>query len=83
MPCCEIYEQQDAEYKEAVLPSAIGNRIAIEAGHPALWYRYTGLSGRVIGMETYGESAPGNVLFEHFGFTIENVVEQAEELLNS
>jgi transketolase len=83
MPCCELYEQQDAEYKEAVLPSAIGNRIAIEAGHPALWYRYTGLSGRVIGMETYGESAPGNVLFEHFGFTIENVVEQAEELLNS
>ena len=83
MPCCEIYEQQDAAYKEAVLPSAIGNRIAIEAGHPALWYRYTGLSGRVIGMETYGESAPGDVLFEHFGFTIANVVDQAEDLLNS
>ncbi|PCJ49335.1 MAG: transketolase [Gammaproteobacteria bacterium] len=81
MPSCELYETQEADYKESVLPSAVVNRIAIEAGHPALWYRYTGLSGRVIGMETYGESAPGNMLFEHFGFTTENVVEQAEELL--
>lgn len=83
MPCCEVFEQQDAEYRELVLPSAVGNRIAIEAGHPAIWYRYTGLSGRVIGMDTFGESAPGAQLFEHFGFTVTNVVEQAEELLNS
>ncbi|RLA03716.1 MAG: transketolase, partial [Gammaproteobacteria bacterium] len=83
MPCCELFEKQSAEYKETVLPSAVGNRIAIEAGHSGLWYRYAGLSGRVIGMDTFGESAPGNELFEHFGFTIENVVEQAEELLNS
>ena len=83
MPCCEIFDAQDAEYKESVLPSAIGSRIAIEAGHTAMWYRYTGLSGRVIGMDRFGESAPGAELFEHFGFTVANVVEQAEELLNS
>jgi transketolase len=83
MPCCEIFDAQDAIYKEQVLPSAVGNRIAIEAGHPALWHRYTGLSGRVIGMNSFGESAPGNALFEHFGFTVENVVEHVEELLNS
>ena len=82
MPCCEVYEKQDAAYKESVLPSAIGNRIAIEAGHPALWYRYVGLSGRVIGMDSFGESAPGTVLFDHFGFTIDNVIEQAKELIN-
>ncbi len=81
LPCHEEYEKQSAEYKESVLPSAVTNRIAIEAGHPGLWYRYTGLTGRVIAMDTFGESAPGNVLFEHFGFTVENVVEQAEELL--
>ncbi len=83
MPCCEIFDAQDAEYKESVLPSAVGSRIAIEAGHTAMWYRYTGLSGRVIGMDRFGESAPGAELFEHFGFTVANVVEQAEELLNS
>ena len=82
MPCCEIFDQQDAEYKESVLPTAVASRIAIEAGHPALWYRYTGLSGRVIGMNTYGESAPGADLFQHFGFTVDNVVEQANELLD-
>jgi len=82
MPSCEVFEQQDSSYKEAVLPAAVANRIAIEAGHPGLWYRYTGLSGRVIGMDRYGESAPGAELFNYFGFTVENVVEQAEELLN-
>ncbi len=82
MPCCEVFDQQNADYKEAVLPAAVSNRIAIEAGHPGLWYRYTGLSGRVIGMDRYGESAPGAELFNYFGFTVENVVEQAEELLN-
>jgi len=83
MPSCEVFEQQDAAYKEAVLPAAVASRIAIEAGHPALWYRYTGLSGRVVGMDTFGESAPGAELFKHFGFTVENIVEQAEELLSN
>ena len=82
MPCCEVFEQQESSYKEAVLPAAVANRIAIEAGHPGLWYRYTGLSGRVIGMDRYGESAPGAELFNYFGFTVENILEQAEELLN-
>jgi len=83
MPCCEVFDEQDAEYREAVLPQGVGNRIAIEAGHPGLWYRYTGLSGRVIGMNRYGESAPGAELFNYFGFTTENIIEQAEELLNN
>lgn len=83
MPCCEIFERQDADYKAAVLPSDVTRRIAIEAGHPLPWHRYTGLSGRVIGMTTFGESAPGEDLFKHFGFTVENVVGQATELLNS
>ncbi len=82
MPCCEVFDQQNADYKEAVLPAAVSNRIAIEAGHPGLWYQYTGLSGRVIGMDRFGESAPGAELFNYFGFTIENVVGQANELLN-
>jgi len=82
MPSCEVYEEQDAAYKEGVLPGAVTARIAIEAGHSGLWYRYTGLSGRVIGMDRYGESAPGAELFNYFGFTVENILEQAEELLN-
>ncbi len=81
MPSCEVYEEQDADYKEGVLPESVTARIAIEAGHSGLWYRYTGLSGRVIGIDRYGESAPGAELFNYFGFTVENILEQAEELL--
>ncbi|WP_447527311.1 transketolase [Vreelandella sp. TE19] len=81
MPSTYRFDGQDAEYKESVLPKAVTKRIAIEAAHADYWYKYVGLDGRVIGMTTFGESAPAGDLFKHFGFTVENVVTQAHELL--
>ncbi|UTW06248.1 transketolase [Pseudomonas benzenivorans] len=81
MPSTSVFDQQDAGYKQAVLPLQVGARIAIEAAHSDFWYKYVGLEGRVIGMTTFGESAPAAALFEHFGFTLENVLETAAELL--
>jgi transketolase len=81
MPCAEIYEAQEAQYRESVLPSKVLARVAIEAAHKDYWYKYVGLDGRVIGMSTFGESAPINDLYQHFGITVENVVETAEDLL--
>ncbi len=82
MPCTSVFDAQDAEYKQAVLPIEVGARIAIEAGHADYWYKYVGLDGRVVGMNTYGESAPANQLFEMFGFTVESVLNVAAELLD-
>lgn len=81
MPSAYRFNGQDAEYRESVLPKAVTKRIAIEAAHADYWYKYVGLEGRVIGMTTYGESAPAGDLFKHFGFTVENVVKHANELL--
>ncbi|MEZ1319108.1 transketolase [Pseudomonas fluorescens] len=81
MPCTSVFDAQDADYKQSVLPLQVGARIAIEAAHADYWYKYVGLEGRVIGMTTYGESAPASALFEEFGFTLENILGQAEELL--
>ena len=81
MPCAEIFSKQDAAYKRSVLPIEVAARVAVEAAHEDYWYKFVGLEGRVIGMNTFGESAPGNVLLEHFGFTIDNVVANVEELL--
>ncbi|MGI4839682.1 MAG: transketolase [Janthinobacterium lividum] len=81
MPCTSLFEAQDAGYKQAVLPLQVSARIAIEAAHADYWYKYVGLEGRVIGMTTYGESAPAPALFEEFGFTLENILGTAEELL--
>lgn len=81
MPCTSVFEAQDAGYKQSVLPLQVSARIAIEAAHADYWYKYVGLEGRVIGMTTYGESAPAPALFEEFGFTLENILGQAEELL--
>lgn len=81
MPCTSVFDAQDAGYKQEVLPLQVGARIAIEASHADYWYKYVGLEGRVIGMTTYGESAPAPALFEEFGFTLENILGQAEELL--
>ena len=81
MPSTFRYNGQEEEYRERVLPKAVTKRIAIEAGHADYWYKYVGLDGRVIGMTTYGESAPAGELFKHFGFTIDNIVKQANELL--
>ncbi|MEH6590323.1 MAG: transketolase [Halioglobus sp.] len=81
MPCAERYEAQDAAYRESVLPSDILARVAIEAGHADYWYKYVGLDGRVVGMTTFGESAPIADLMQHFGFTVENVVATVQDIL--
>ena len=81
MPCTSVFDAQDAAYKQLVLPVEVGARIAIEAAHADYWYKYVGLDGRIIGMTTYGESAPAGQLFEEFGFTVDNILAVAEELL--
>ncbi|AIR91647.1 transketolase [Pseudomonas cremoricolorata] len=81
MPCTSVFDAQDAAYKQSVLPVQVSARIAIEAAHADYWYKYVGLDGRIIGMTTYGESAPASALFEAFGFTLDNVLAVAEELL--
>ncbi|MFZ2319431.1 MAG: transketolase [Pseudomonas sp.] len=83
MPCTSVFDAQDAGYKQAVLPLQVSARIAIEAAHADYWYKYVGLEGRIIGMTTFGESAPAPALFEEFGFTLENVLETAAELLDA
>ncbi|AWB56690.1 transketolase [Colwellia sp. Arc7-D] len=80
MPSTNIFDAQDSDYKESVLPSTVIKRVAIEAAHTDFWYKYVGLSGKVVGMTTFGESAPGNVLLEHFGFSVENVVKTVNSL---
>ena len=81
MPCVEDFEKQSEKYKESVLPSAIRARVAIEAGSPMCWYKYVGMDGKIIGMETFGESAPAKKLFDKYGFTVENVVNAAMEVV--
>ncbi len=80
MPSTNIFDAQDANYKESVLPAGVTKRVAVEAAHTDFWYKYVGLSGKVVGMTTFGESAPGNVLLEHFGFTVDNVVNTVKSL---
>ncbi|MBQ4567766.1 MAG: transketolase [Desulfovibrio sp.] len=81
MPCAEIFDAQDADWKERVLPDAVRCRLAIEAASADYWYRYVGLDGAVLGMTRFGESAPGPVVFEKFGFTVEHVLELAQALI--
>ncbi|WP_428774099.1 transketolase [Vibrio sp.] len=81
MPSTDAFDKQDAAYREAVLPSDVTARIAIEAGIADFWYKYVGFDGRIIGMTSFGESAPAGELFKLFGFTTENVVNTAKELL--
>ncbi|GAA6135462.1 transketolase [Oceaniserpentilla sp. 4NH20-0058] len=81
MPCAEIFCKQDAAYIESVLPAAITARVAVEAAHKDYWYKFVGLNGAVVGMETFGESAPIADLMEHFGFTVEKVVAAVENVL--
>ncbi|KZZ57253.1 transketolase [Oleiphilus sp. HI0125] len=81
MPSTDVFDRQSAEYKQSVLPLEVTARVAVEAGIADYWYKYVGLDGRIVGMETFGESAPANQLFEEFGFTVENVLNVAEELL--
>ena len=78
MPCTSVFEAQDEAYRESVLPAKVRARVAVEAGVTALWHNYVGPSGRVVGLDRYGESAPAKDLFKYFGFTVENVVQQVE-----
>ncbi|MEQ8265053.1 transketolase [Pseudohaliea sp.] len=81
LPCAEVFEQQDAAYRESVLPIDLLARVAVEAGHRDWWYKYVGLDGRIVAMDSFGESAPAGALFEEFGFTVDNVVAAVDEVL--
>ena len=81
MPATDVFEAQTSEYKESVLPINVTARVAIEAGISDYWYKYVGLGGKVVGMTTFGESAPAGDLFKHFGFTTENVVNVAKSIV--
>ncbi|GAB7218507.1 transketolase [Vibrio comitans] len=81
MPSTDAFDKQDETYRESVLPSSVTKRIAVEAGIADFWYKYVGFGGKIIGMTTFGESAPAGELFKMFGFTTENVVNTAKELL--
>ncbi len=80
MPAEDVFDAQDAAYKESVLPAACTRRVAVEAGVTKGWYKYVGTTGAVVGMDRFGESAPGGALFDYFGFTVDNVVKAAESL---
>ena len=81
MPCMEIFDAQPDKYKESVFPKSVRARLAVEAGAKMPWYKYVGLDGDIIGMDTFGASAPAKQLFVKFGFTVENVVAKAKALL--
>jgi transketolase len=74
MPSTDTFDAQDADYRESVLPRSVTARVAIEAGVTGFWLKYVGLNGAVVGIDTFGESAPADQLFKEFGFTVENVV---------
>ena len=81
MPSTEVFMAQDAGYRESVLPSDVLARVAVEAGHADYWHKFVGLDGRVVGMTSFGESAPAGQLFEHFGFTVDNLADTLEDVL--
>ena len=81
MPCAEAFDRQDIAWRCKVLPAGVRARVAIEAGAADWWRKYVGLDGAIIGMRSFGKSAPGKVLFNHFGFTVDNVVKTVEKLL--
>ena len=83
MPSMELFDKQSAEYKESVLPNGVRKRVAVEALSDFGWYKYVGLDGRVIAMEGFGASGPAATLFEHFGFTVDNVVKTVKEVVNA
>jgi transketolase len=81
MPCLEVFEAQDADYKESVIPAAVQKRVIFEVGSTMGWYRYVGSEGLVFGIDQFGESAPGGLLLKKYGFTVENVIEKAKSVL--
>jgi transketolase len=82
MPCTEIFDCQDEAYKKSVLPPEVKARVSVEAGSTFGWERYVGLQGAIIGMTTFGGSAPAKDLFKKFGFTVEHVIEAAKNVLS-
>ncbi|MDA8621208.1 transketolase [Psychrosphaera sp.] len=80
MPCTNLFDEQDDDYKQLVLPNSVTKRVAIEAAHVDYWHKYVGFGGKVVGMSTFGESAPGGELMKHFGFTVENVIKTVQSL---
>lgn len=83
MPCTTVFDQQDAAYREQVLPTSMQARVAVEAGHVDFWHKYVGLKGRVVGMRSFGESAPAADLYQHFGITTDAIVAELESLLEA
>ena len=83
MPSTELFDQQDENYKESVLPKNVSTRLAIEAGKTDFWYKYVGLKGKVIGIDEFGKSAPANQLFEEFGITVEHVERAVNKFLHN
>ncbi|MGC0788144.1 transketolase [Pantoea agglomerans] len=81
LPSTDLFDAQDAAYRESVMPSGVKARVAVEAGIADYWFKYVGLDGAIVGMTTFGESAPASQLFPEFGFTVENIVSHAEALL--
>ena len=81
MPSTDVYDRQDAAYRESVLPKSVAARVAVEASIADYWFKYVGLNGAIVGMTGFGESAPAELLFKEFGFTVENVVAKAKALL--
>jgi transketolase len=81
MPETGLFDKQDAAYRESVLPAAVTARVAVEALQADFWYKYVGLNGAIVGMTTFGESAPAGDLFKHFGFTVENVVNTVKSVI--
>jgi transketolase len=81
VPCWELFEKQEPAYRERVLPGSVTARLAVEAGISQGWERFVGSAGAIIALDHYGASAPASTLFKEFGFTVENVIEQAHKLL--
>ena len=81
MPSTDIFDAQDSTYRESVLPRKVAKRVAVEAAHQDYWFKYVGLKGAIVGMNSFGESAPGKVVLEHFGFTADHVADVVEGLL--
>jgi transketolase len=81
MPSWELFEKQDAAYKESVFPKSLKKRIAIEAGSPMGWHKYVTDEGDIVGITKYGESAPGDLIMKEYGFSVENVVAKAKTIL--
>jgi len=81
MPATTVFDRQDPAYRESVLPPGLP-RVAIEAGVTDYWRKYVGLAGGIVGLDTFGESAPAEVLFKHFGFTVEHVLHTVKRVLS-